>query len=245
MTEIGRITTTDNGLNDRTASDLGGRFYGVYTAVVTDLRNPGGRRASQIEVTFPWLEKAGDLKVWARYASMMAGADRGTFFLPNVGDEVLVAFEAGNVHQPYVIGALWNGEDEPPEQVDSKATNPVQSITSKNGIKLSLTDLPDGGGQVTIETPGGRVFQITDDGNQPGVGLADGNGNSVTIDGGGTITVQASGTVRLQGNVVDIDAATVNLNTAMCRVDGVVHCGTLITNSVVSSSYTPGAGNVW
>jgi uncharacterized protein involved in type VI secretion and phage assembly len=55
---------------------------------------------------------------WIRIASAMAGPSRGFFFLPDVNEEVLVAFEQGDIHKPYVVGFLWNGKDLPPKPTD-------------------------------------------------------------------------------------------------------------------------------
>ena len=68
----------------------------------------------------PWSPDpdSGFYEAWARQATLMAGNDRGTWFIPEVDDELLVVFEAGDPSRPYVIGALWNGRDAPPETMD-------------------------------------------------------------------------------------------------------------------------------
>src|SRR2546425_1196520 len=96
---------------ERAASGPGGLFYGVYPAIVTDLNDPGGQ--GRVKLRLPWSPdpSGATYEVWARMATLMAGANRGTWFIPDVKDEVLVAFEAGNPRRPYVVGALWNGKD--------------------------------------------------------------------------------------------------------------------------------------
>src|SRR5262245_10644139 len=88
-----------------------GLIRGVAVGVVTQNRDP--ESLGRVKVKFPWRENP-DESHWARIAAPMAGVNRGTWFLPEVGDEVLVAFEAQNVEHPYLLGALWNGQDNPP-----------------------------------------------------------------------------------------------------------------------------------
>ena len=107
----------------RRADGFGGTFYGVYPAIVTDLDDPDGQ--GRIRVKLPWSPdpEDEDYEAWARLATMMAGPDRGTWFRPDVEDEVLVAFESGNPRRPYVVGGLWNGADTPNDDVASDTEN--------------------------------------------------------------------------------------------------------------------------
>jgi len=111
------------------------RFFGVAVGVVTNNIDPD--ELGRVRVEFPWLERSDSY--WARIAVLMAGKDRGTFFIPEVGDEVLVAFEAGNIRYPYVIGALWNGQDITPE-TNSDGENNIRVIKSRSGHKILLDD---------------------------------------------------------------------------------------------------------
>ncbi|ETX05496.1 MAG: hypothetical protein ETSY2_22635, partial [Candidatus Entotheonella gemina] len=88
------------------------RVYGMVVAGVTNNQDPEG--LGRVKVKFPWLSDR-DESHWARIAMPMAGPERGFYFLPEVDDEVLVAFEHGLIEWPYVLGALWNGKDTPPE----------------------------------------------------------------------------------------------------------------------------------
>src|SRR3972149_536693 len=85
---------------------------GVVPGIVTNNQDPDG--LGRVKIKFPWLSDDNETD-WVRIATLMAGGQRGGFFLPEVGDEVLVAFEHGDINHPYVIGALWNGVDKPPE----------------------------------------------------------------------------------------------------------------------------------
>jgi uncharacterized protein involved in type VI secretion and phage assembly len=190
----------------------------------------------------PWLpDDSGGYNVWARIATLMAGASRGSWFIPDVDDEVLVAFEAGDPRRPYVVGALWNGQDTPPESMDGAGNNFIKSITSRNAVKITLDD-QDGQEKLILETPGGQTLTLQDG---PGkVEIRDSNGNSITLDSSG-VSVVASAKVSVQASTVEVNAAMVTVNAGMSKFSGVVQCDTLISNAVVSATYSPGAGNIW
>ena len=154
---------------------------------------------------------------------------------------MLVAFEAGDPRRPYVVGALWNGQDTPPESMDGAGNNFIKSITSRNGVKITLDD-NDGQEKMILETPGGQKLTLQDG---PGkVEIVDSNGNSITLDSGG-ISVVASAKVTVRASTVEVNASMVTVNAAMSKFSGVVQCDTLISNSVISATYSPGAGNIW
>lgn len=220
---------------------LGGRFYGVYPAVVSDLADPDNQ--GRVKVKLPWsLDPSGAAyEAWARLATMMAGNDRGSWFVPDVDDEVLVSFGGGDPSQPFVVGALWNGKDAPPQAMDAAGNNDKKVLKSRNGVKVTLDDT-DGAEAFVVETPGGQRVTLQDG---PGsVTIEDANGNSIKLETSG-ITIQASAKVTVQAAQVAVSAALVQVDAGMSKFSGVVKCDTLITNAVVSSSYTPGAGNVW
>ena len=223
----------------RWPTGYGGRFYGVHPALVTDVDDPDG--AGRVRIRLPWSpdsDQAG-YETWARLATLMAGADRGTWFVPEVDDEVLVAFESGDPARPYVIGALWNGKDAPPEQMASG--NAIRAIHSRNGVVLTFDDT-DGSERMRLETPGGQSVTLSDG---PGmITVEDANGNTITLDSGG-VTVQCSAKVSITASTVEVSAGSVTVNAATSKFSGVVQADTVIANSVVGTSYTPGAGNMW
>ncbi len=227
--------------DSRLARGLGGNFYGVYVAQVTDINDPDGQ--GRVKVKLPWSPDSGgaEYQAWARVATMMAGPDRGTWFIPHVDDEVLVAFNAGDTRHPYVIGSLWNGRDQAPESMDSAGNNYAKTIQSKNGVRVSLND-QDGQESLTLETPGGQKVVLKD--GPGGVELEDSNGNSFKMGPSG-ITINASAKVTVSASLVNVSASSVMVDSGYSRFSGVVHADTVITNSVISASYTPGAGNIW
>ncbi len=122
-----------------------GRIYGVVVGVVTNNKDDEG--LCRVKVKFPWLVDD-DESHWARLVSLMAGKERGIVFLPEVDDEVLVVFEHGDVNRPYILGALWNGEDTPPE-TNSDGKNNIRLIKSRSGHTIVLDDT-DGSEKITI-----------------------------------------------------------------------------------------------
>jgi hypothetical protein len=140
----------------RTAPE--GALYGVYSALVIDVKDPDAQ--GRVKVRFPWLPAGGgDSEAWARLATLMAGNNRGSWFVPDSGDEVLVAFEAGDPRRPYVIGALWNDQAGPPATMDGAGRNDVKRLRSRNGVTVELDDT---GGHETLllRTPGGHRSRL-------------------------------------------------------------------------------------
>lgn len=226
---------------ERIPADWGGRWYGVAPATVLDLKDPDGQ--GRVQVTLPWCPDSGGSRyeAWARIATMFAGNGRGSWFIPDVGDEVLIAFEHGDPARPYLIGGLWNGSDSPPQSMDGGGRNNKKMIRSRNGVKVTLDD-EQGQESLILETPGGQKVTLKDG---PGrLDIEDSNGNSVKLEAAG-ITITAAAKVTVNAPQVAVSAGMVKVDAAMSRFSGVVQADTVIANSVVSASYTPGAGNIW
>ena len=218
------------------------RLFGVYPALVRDVQDPEGQGRVKLELPFLAAADAAPAQAWARLATMMAGGGRGTWFIPEPDDEVLVAFAAGDPSHPIVIGALWNGADAAPETMD--ADNNIRSITSRAGHRVTLDDTA-GAAKVKIETANGHVFNLDDAGGGTCT-LQHSGGASITIDASGKVEITATSRVVVNAPAqLQVTAGMVQVDAAMSRFSGVVQCDTLITNAVVSASYTPGAGNVW
>ena len=228
-------------LDVRIPSGLGGRWYGAFPALVTDINDPDGQ--GRVKISLPWSPDTGGgrYETWARLATFMAGNNRGSWFIPDVNDEVLIVFEGGDPRRPYVIGALWNGSDKPPDSMDSAGKNYRKVICSRNGVKVTMDD-NDGQEKLILETPGGQKITLKD--GAGAVEIVDSNGNSVKLESSG-ITITASAKVTVNATQVAISAGMVTVDAGMSKFSGVVQCDTLISNSVVSASYTPGAGNIW
>lgn len=137
---------------------------------------------------------------WASVATLMAGPDRGTYFLPEVGDKVLVAFADGDIEQPYVVGTLWVEGQKPPRRNDPK--NPVRQIKSRAGHTLTFDDTKNTG-KVTIETKKGQKVVLDDEAEE--VTVEDANGNEIKTSKDG-ISVESDKRVRIKGKSVEIEA---------------------------------------
>ena len=210
-------------------------------ATVISLDDPEQRNRVQIRLCAFDGATQQDAPMWARVVSAFAGDNRGVFFLPDVGDEVLVVFASGDSRVPLIVGGLWNGASTAPADTQSGGINRFKRIRSKNGIVITLDD-QSGQETLKLETPAGQTLTLSDG---PGVvKVEDSNGNTITLDSSG-VTVEAAAAVTVQASSVSVTAGTVSVDAAMSTFSGIVQCDTLIANAVISTSYTPGAGNVW
>lgn len=116
--------------------NLESKIYGVVSGIVINNQDP--EKMGRVKVKIPRI--SGDEESnWARIAAFMGGKDRGAYFLPEVEDEVLVAFEYGDINMPYIIGSLWNGKDKPPE-LNTDGKNNIRIIKSRSGHIIKLDD---------------------------------------------------------------------------------------------------------
>jgi uncharacterized protein involved in type VI secretion and phage assembly len=202
-----------------------GKVYGVVVGIVTNNQDP--EKLGRVKVKYPWLSDSEESH-WARMATLMAGRDRGSFYLPEVDDEVLLAFEHGDVRFPYVIGMLWNGKDTP-RYDNSDGRNDLRAITSRSGHEFIFND-NDQQGNVTIHTRKNHVITLDDSAGGEKISIVDTTGsNSVVIDSnqnsiavksavrltiesqiieikaGGTMKIEATGTMTIKGALVTIN----------------------------------------
>lgn len=123
-------------LEDHNNRQLKSKIYGVMVGIVTNNKDPD--KLGRVKVKIPRLS-GDDESYWARVATFIAGPERGAFFLPEPEDEVLVAFEQGDINIPYIVGSLWNGVDKPPE-TNTDGENNIQVIKSRSGHIIRLTN---------------------------------------------------------------------------------------------------------
>lgn len=197
------------------------RIYGVVVGIVTN--NKDTEKLGRVKVKIPRLSGE-DESNWARVISFMAGKDRGAFFLPEVDDEVLVAFEYGDINMPYVIGSLWNGKDVPPEN-NSDGKNNIRMIRSRSGHVITLDD-SDGSEQIKIMDKTQKNMIIIDAKNNmisitsdKDIELSAPNGKvtieamdletkstaSTKIEATSSVDVKASGNLNIKGAMVNIN----------------------------------------
>ncbi len=130
---------------------------GVAFAVVTNNQDSEGQ--GRIKVKYPWRDDQ-DESYWARVVTFMAGNDMGGYFLPEVNDEVLVAFENGDIDHPVIIGGLWSGAMKPPE-TNADGKNNRRLIKSRSGHLVILDD-KSGSEKIEIIDKSGKNFITID-----------------------------------------------------------------------------------
>lgn len=200
---------------------------GVVIGIVKSNQDPDG--LGRIKIAFPWREKGGK-SYWARIASLMAGAGRGAVFYPEEDDEVLVAFEHGDIDRPFIIGALWNGKDKPPE-ANSDGKNNIRKIRSRSGHEIVFNDDAEGKNEkIKIHTKSGHTVLLDDTSGKEKIEIVDKTGNNsmlfdskkdeisvkssmklsiesqmIEIKSGGMMNLEASGNLIIKGAMVMIN----------------------------------------
>jgi uncharacterized protein involved in type VI secretion and phage assembly len=129
------------------------RMYGVEVAIVTN--NKDDKKLGRVKVMFPRLPNNPESD-WIRVASLIAGPERGFYWIPEVKDEVLVAFERGESSRAYVIGCLWSGKDKPPKD-GPHADNDVRHICTRSGHKITMIDTKDAEKIIIADKSGKRT----------------------------------------------------------------------------------------
>jgi uncharacterized protein involved in type VI secretion and phage assembly len=173
--------------------EMKNRINGVVVGVVTNNKDP--EKLGRIKVKYPWLSDNEESN-WARVASLMAGEERGIFFLPEVDDEVLLVFEHGNINSPYVIGSLWNGIDKPPE-ANADGKNNIKLIKSRSGHTIKIDD-----------TEGKEKIEIIDKSGENKISF-DPSNKKMLIECGGDIELTASkGKIAINGKEIEIKSSS-------------------------------------
>lgn len=208
------------------------KIYGVAVGVVSNINDP--KKMGRVKVKFV-LREGEQESDWIRIASLAAGPQRGIYFLPEVDDEVLLAFHHGNVEEPFIIGTLWNGKDNPPETdpYDDTGKVNIRKIKSRAGHEIIFTD-EQGKEKMEIHTPKGKTILFDDENmkielkddkakNSLTINTQDNSislqGNSkvtikaqvctIEIDSNGGISINAPAkSLKLKANQIDIEAQT-------------------------------------
>lgn len=172
----------------------------LLIGIVTDNQDPGGQ--GRVKVRFPALSPD-HASNWARVVVPGGGPERGIQFLPEVNDEVLVGFELNDIHQPYILGGLWNGVDLPPRKSDQVVSGGEVSqriIRSRTGHTLTFDD-SEGGGGITIEDPHGNRFFLDTAADSLSIQVK----GDVEIRADGSLTLEAAGSVVVKGAMIDLN----------------------------------------
>lgn len=214
---------------------------GVHIGIVTSVQDPDQR--GRVQVKLPAIDPAGEAKIWARVAVPYAGDNYGAFLLPDVDTEVLVAFVAGDSGAPVVIGNLWNGATELPEDLAADAID-RWTLTGKNGTRIAIVEASAGQEKVEIQLPSGSVSASLTDASGGSIELK-AAGNTVKLSSNGVL-IDAPSRVEIKaGSGLSITAPTVQVNASTATFSESVLCSTLTSSSVTSGTYSQGAGNVW
>jgi phage baseplate assembly protein gpV len=198
---------------EESIEDVNRKFYGVVVGRVINPLDP--MMLGRVQVQLPFIDSV-DLSPWARVATMMAGPAHGTYFIPDVGEEVLVAFEHGDVNVPYVIGSLWNATAPPPLPSPLPQVRMIRTLT---GNQIMFTEIPP---TITITTPSGQTVLLAPTGVQilSHASLISISPDGVTVSGNPSINLIASTAINIQAPTVAINGATAtNVQSAgVCRV---------------------------
>lgn len=157
------------------------RFYGVTIGTVTN--NTDEEKLGRVKVALPRISDT-DESYWARVLTPMAGKEMGLYFLPEVGDEVLVAFDQGDVNFPYILGGLWNGKDKPPD-TNEDGKNNKRLIKSRSGHQIILDDTKDAEKITIQDSTGKNKIEI------------DSKNNAITIEVEKDLTIAAKGKISI------------------------------------------------
>ena len=203
----------------QTASAIASRGSGVAIGIVTNLNDPDGM--GRVKLKLPWMDDSVETH-WARIAGPMTGNATGIQFMPEVNDEVLVAFDSGDRGQPYILGSLWNGKDKPPmdyakffdsgkvvrRQMKTPAGHVLEFDDTANSEKFSVTTkgnrtitFDDGAKKITISDGGPNSLEIESSGT-----------GKITIKTGGDVTVEAGGNAKITAKMAaEVDAMNIKL----------------------------------
>jgi len=184
-----------NTLRELVAAAQAGDRGGPGLAVGQVTNNSDDTNQGRVKLSLPWLD--GMESNWARVVAPGGGNKRGVYWLPEVGDEVLVGFEHGDVNQPYVLGGLWNGQDSPPRGNKDVVSNGVVNqriMQSRSGHFVMMDD-----------TSGAETIQIVDKSGHNSI-ILDTTSNKITIHAQGDLELNADGDVTVSGTNIALQA---------------------------------------
>jgi uncharacterized protein involved in type VI secretion and phage assembly len=216
---------------------------GCYLAKVVSVKDQANLNRVQVRLHGYDGVPGQDGPLWARVAVPFAGAKRGAFMLPDVGDEVVISFISGDSRFPIVVGSLWNGATAAPDQLGGQGDKIDRwTIVGKAGTRIAIVEETAGEATITLSTPGKVTATLTQtSGGKVEIKAA---GNTVTMDTQG-VTVKAAALVKVDAPQVEVKALYLKVSAVMSDFSGFVKCALLQTNMVISKAYTPGAGNMW
>ncbi|HAU12162.1 MAG: VgrG protein [Pseudomonadales bacterium] len=206
-----------------------GHLHSMQLAQVTDNADPDHRGRIKVRL------QSSPMEMWASVVAPSAGNGYGASFVPRLDEIVVVAFI--NQDTALILGSIWCGNDSRPQDADPQEqhyvirtpsetvlefddNDPKVELRTRSGYRITVTE--SGGGEVSIERGSQSVTMTASD-----------------------ITVDSAGPVNINASNVNVSAGMVQVDAGMSRFSGVVQCDTIIATSVVGTTYTPGAGNIW
>ena len=186
------------------ATGLYSTLHGLQVGIVSDIVDPDNE--FKVQVKMPAVN-ADDAGIWARVATLDAGDSRGTFFRPEISDEVILGFINGDPSQPVILGMMHSSAL--PAPITPASDNDQKGLTTRSGMSVMFDD---GQNSIVISTPSGRQITLNDQSGD--LQITDGSNtisfdsSGVTINSGGDLTLQASGNVSISGNQLSLDAQT-------------------------------------
>lgn len=198
------------------------KFYGVMVGKVINPLDP--MALGRVQVQLPSIDSL-DLSPWARVAAPMAGILHGFYFIPNLGDEVLVAFEHGDINAPYIIGSLWNALAPPPlpspvpqiRMIRTPLGNQIMFTEAPPSIVINSADMLHtvvigstgvqilSGASVINMTPDGITISGNPNLNLVATGALNITAPSININGAGAANVQSAGVIGITAPLVKIN----------------------------------------
>jgi uncharacterized protein involved in type VI secretion and phage assembly len=168
--------------------------------IVTDNEDPQGW--GRVKVKFPTLTED-HASNWARMVSMGAGANRGFDCLPEIDDEVLVAFEHGDIHRPYILGGVWNGEDTPPNTMKENVEDGkvrLRTFKTRTGHQIQFVEEKQNASKagVRIETANGHQIYLNDSDGSISIEST----KDLQIKAVGAIDISAGGNITVKGSMI-------------------------------------------
>jgi len=212
---------------------------GVHIAKVISVQDP--LKLARVQVQLLAADPDCEAAIWARVAVAFAGNNYGAFLIPDVDEEVLVAFPAGRADDPVVLGALWNGKTSPPETLPGGNVD-RWTLCGKAGTRIAIVEESAGQEKVEISTPNGAKATLTDA--SGGEIKLEVGSHSITMGSSG-IACQTSGEFKVQASTISLKASSVDVTTPSATFSASVSCQVLTATSVTSATYSLGAGNVW
>lgn len=177
----------------------------LATAIVTNNNDPDN--LGRVKIQYPW-SKESEESDWVRVSTLMAGSEQGFFFMPEVEQEVLVAFVNADVNAPIIIGALWNTNSLPPQESDDGKNN-IRKIRSRSGHEIVFDDNDEGSAQkLEISSSSGHKIILDDTSGSEKISIEDKSGGKIELDASSNkISIISSMDVAIEATNIGIEAS--------------------------------------